>query len=222
MARILLVEDDKTVCENIETWLRFERYTVDIVNDGAEALQALKNVEYELIILDWEIPQVSGIEVLRSFRSSGGMTPVLMLTGKSTILDKELGFDVGTDDYLTKPFHPKELTARLRALLRRPTVIAPKLIKAHDLELNIQEHSLTKSGERIDLQPMEYALLEFLMSHPEQVFSPEVLINRVWPGANDVGIDAVYVCIRRLRKKLNDEGDLIRTIRGVGYSFAAD
>jgi len=181
----------------------------------------LKFYQYDVVILDWQLPGMTGIEVIREYRSFGGKTPVLMLTGKSAIPEKEEGFDSGVDDYLTKPFHMKELSARLRALLRRPDTLVSEALQIGALKMDRRTHVVLLDGKEVDLKPTEYALLEFLMRHPGQVFAPEALLDRVWSSQSDASVDALTTCIKRLRKKISSEGQesIIKTIYGVGYKL---
>lgn len=221
MAKLLLIEDDAGLCRMIRDWLALEHHNIEIVGDGNEGLEKLQFYEYDLIILDWALPGMQGVDILKEFRNGGGTTPVLILTGKDAVTDKELGFDAGADDYLTKPFHMKELSARLRALLRRPPQYTGDVLKHGDLELDRANHSLSRDGKEIRLLPREFALFEFLMRHPNQVFSADALLNRVWASESDATIDALTTCIKRLRKKLDVEGkdSIIRTLHGVGYKL---
>src|SRR5579862_8845637 len=139
MAKILLVEDDLDLISRITKWLSLERHSVEAASNGQEALDLLRDVKYDLIILDWHLPGLSGIEVCKYYRSAGGKAPVLMLTGKTDIADKEAGLDAGADDYLTKPFNPRELSARLRALARRPAETLDDKLTAGDLVLHINK-----------------------------------------------------------------------------------
>jgi DNA-binding response OmpR family regulator len=219
MAKILLVEDDPGLCRMIRDWLTMERHSLEIVSDGKEALENLKFYEYELVILDWELPGMHGPQILKEFRAVGKTTPVLMLTGKGTIDDKEVGFGAGADDYLTKPFNMKELSIRLRALLRRPGGMTASIIEIANLQLDQANFKLLKNGEEVKLLPKEFALMEFLMRHPNQVFSQDALLNRVWESDSDSTGSALTTCIKRLRKKLDEEGkpSIITTVHGVGY-----
>lgn len=221
MAKILVVEDDVALGKMVRDWLLMDHHNVEIISDGGEAREMLKVYDYDIIILDWELPHVSGIEILKDFRSRGGTTPILVLTGRSAIEDKETGFDSGADDYLTKPFHGKELTARLRALLRRPDNFVGDLLKFANLTLDHSNYKVMKDGEEIRLLPKEFALLEFLMRNPNRVFAPEALLNRVWVTESEATVDALTTCIKRLRKKIDVEGkqSVIRTVHGVGYKL---
>ncbi len=221
MAKILLVEDDNDMCEQIESWLKHEQHAVEVVKEGLEAADRLKFYKYDVVILDWQLPGMNGVEVLKKFRDQGGVTPVLMLTGKDKIEDKEQGLDSGADDYLTKPFHFKELSARLRAMLRRPAVTTGNQIKLRGIELDTASRTVSKEGENVHLLPKEFALLEFLMRHPNEVFSPEALLDRVWHSESDSSVDTVYTTMRTLRKKISAEktGALIKTVHGAGYTI---
>jgi Response regulators consisting of a CheY-like receiver domain and a winged-helix DNA-binding domain len=223
MAKILIVEDDLAVCGVIESWLTFERHVVECAQTGEHALQLLAEFPYDAIILDWGLPDTSGIEVLREFRSKGGRTPVLLLTGKGSVREKEEGLDGGADDYLTKPFDVKELSARVRALLRRPSTYTTDVLTVGDLSLDQKTCEVTKGGEKLKLYPKDYALLEFFMRNPNVVFSSDALIDRVWKSDQGVASDTVRSTIKRLRKAIDTEGQPspIENVHGVGYLFRA-
>lgn len=221
MAKILVVEDEKALSDVVIDYLNAQNYTVDHAADGIEAMDRLKFYSYDLVVLDWNLPGMEGLEICRKFRFSGGCTPILMLTGKREIDDKELGLDAGADDYLTKPFHMKELGARIRALLRRPANVVTKELKARDISLDPQTHQVKKNGVEIDILPKEFALLEFLLRHPQQVFSAEALIERVWPSDSDASSGSIRTYVNRLRSKIDTDGNpsLITTVHGIGYRF---
>lgn len=192
--------------------------------DGVTALDLLAVSKYDLIILDLLLPDVPGLDICRKLRASGDATPIIMLTGKSTIDDKEAGFNTGADDYLTKPFSLKELLARMRAILRRPAGLISNVLRSGNIELNTENRTLTKNGREIILSPTEISLLELLMKHPQQFFSTDVLLARVWPSDKDSTDEAVRASIKRLRRKIDDpEADeslsLIESNRRVGYRF---
>lgn len=221
MAKILLVEDDLEVCEVVSDWLVGEHYTIDVVNSGTEAIERLRFDKYDVLIFDWQLPDLTGIEICKRFRSKGGTTPVLMLTGKSEITDKETGLDAGADDYLTKPFHPRELSARVRALLRRSGDLKQNTLICGEIELDPQGFRVTKNGQEVALLPKEFALLEFFLRHPNQVFSPEALLDRVWSAESEASPDTIRVHITKLRGKIDTEGQpsIIKTLHRQGYKL---
>lgn len=221
MGKILLADDDEALIANLAKWLQDENHNCDVVFDGNEAIAHLKAFEYDAIILDWTMPGVSGLEVCKQFRAWGGNTPVLMLTGKDDVEHKMIGLDGGADDYLTKPFHFKELAARLRAMLRRPQLIAKEKITVRDLVCDTTRQVITQSGKELQLRPMEYKLLEFLMKNPGQMFSPDMLIRRIWDSDAEVSHYALYSCIKRLREKVSSssEAPLIVSTYGRGYKL---
>jgi DNA-binding response OmpR family regulator len=224
MAKILVVEDDESLSRMVSEWLTGEHHSVECSFDGADALEKLQFYEFDLIILDLNLPSMGGIKILREFRASGKTTPVLILTGQDKIEDKEVGLDSGADDYLTKPFHMKELSARVRAVLRRPSSYSGDKLSSRGLELDPGTHTVKVNGNDISLLPKEFQLLEFLMRHPDQVFSADALLNRVWSSASDSSIDALTTCVKRLRKKIDVDGSpsFIKTVHGVGYKLFTD
>ncbi len=221
MAKILIVEDDTSLCEVVASWLKFQHHTVEVTHSGAQADLLLRTYQYEIVILDWALPDVQGIEVLQAFRSRGGRTPVLMLTGKGRIEDKEQGLDVGADDYLTKPFDVKEVGARIRALLRRPDNYIDNVIKAGSISLNLTTYEVTRDGTPVKLFPRELALLEFFMRNPGHVFTGEALIERVWKSEAAVSLETLRTSIRRLRKQIDRDGEpsIIENLHGIGYKL---
>lgn len=222
MQKILIIEDDESMSTTMQDWLRMENYNVESVVDGVEGLHRLKVYQYDVVIMDWGLPGMSGIEICKEFRGRGGVTPILMLTGKTAIEEKTHGLDSGADDYLTKPFHPNELSARIRALLRRPaTSFAGPVLEMGGVTLDAAAFKVMRGGEEIQLARKEFALLEFFMRHPNQVFSPEALIDRVWSNDSEASPDVIRSYVKKLRKKLDspDGESLIRNVQGVGYKF---
>jgi DNA-binding response OmpR family regulator len=219
MAKILVVEDDEDLAGSLRDWLESERHLTEVANDGQVALDHLNIYKYDVIILDWDLPNMTGIEVLKNFRARGGSTPVIMLTGKDRLADKELGFECGADDYLTKPFHVKELSARIKAIMRRPATMTGNTLKVAYIELDPSAHKVWREGAEIDLLPKEFALLEFFMRNTGQLFSPESILNRVWHSESDSTIESVYTYIKRLRAKIDidKKHSLIKTVYGLGY-----
>ncbi|HIA51691.1 MAG TPA: response regulator transcription factor, partial [Candidatus Melainabacteria bacterium] len=161
MAKVLLVEDDETLSAMIIDWLQNERFLVDAVANGNEGMSLLKVNQYDAIILDWNLPGMSGVDICRAYRGAGGRAPVIMLTAKAMISDKAQGFDSGADDYLTKPFDVRELAMRVHALLRRPATMPSNVLRAKNgLELDPQKHRVTKNGEEVHLLPRDFELLQ--------------------------------------------------------------
>lgn len=222
MPKILVAEDETELRKSVLDCLLAQNYLVDEASDGQEALDLLAVNDYDVLILDWNMPAYTGPEVCRKYRSSGGKAAVIMLTGKRSVDDKEQGLDAGADDYLTKPVHHRELLAQVRASLRRTSNYSDVLTAGY-LTLDPSKHVVTKDGQEIDLLPKEFALLEFFMRHPGTVFSPEALLERVWPSDSETSPDMIRKYVSRLREKIDkpDEKSLVRTMHGVGYRFEA-
>lgn len=222
MAKILIVEDDPALANIVNDWLRKENHVVDRVANGKDGLERLQAYDYDLVILDIDLPQMSGYEVCKRYRQSGGKAGIIMLTGKGAIDDREEGLDSGADDYLTKPFHPRELSARIRSLLRRsPLLMSENVITCGDVVMDIKRLKVSRADREIQLNPMEFALLEFFMRNPGQYFSQDALLNRVWSSESDASPDTVRFHIAKLRSKLDREGEtsLIKTQHRIGYCF---
>lgn len=213
--RILLVEDDELLGDATRTGLSQYGYTVDWLKDGESAKLALKNESFDLVVLDLGLPKLSGLGLLRYARSAGNATPVIILTARETIEDRVKGLDAGADDYLTKPFEMDELTARVRALIRRSSGRADSTIQYRNVELDPAAHSVTVDGNEVNVPRREFALLQKLLENSGQVLSREQLMQSVYGWEEDVDSNALEVHIHNLRKKLN--ATFIRTIRGVGY-----
>jgi len=224
MSKVLLVEDDADLTDTIVRWLRSEQYTVESVSNGKEGMERLDLCQYDVVILDWGLPEMSGVEIVERFRGKQGHTPVLMLTGKSAVADKAIGLDAGADDYLIKPFSLIELSARLRALLRRSTSVTSNILQVRNITIDRKKHRATRDGEEIHLLPKEFSLLEFFMRHPDEVFSVEALMQRVWHADSNASVDAIRTCIKRLRDKIdpNDDNPIIHTIPRIGYKLKSD
>jgi DNA-binding response OmpR family regulator len=226
MPKVLIVEDDKDLAMVVQDWLKAEFYQVDITGDGRTGYEYLNQADYDLIILDWDLPGMTGVEICRKYRSKGGITPILMLTGKGQIEEKEEGLDAGADDYLTKPFTMRELSARLRALLRRPAIITGLSIKVGTLEMDPTKHTLSKNGQPIRLARKDFQLLEHLMRTPGKFFSTDYLLERVWSFDTEATSDALRTAVKRLRKTLDDgageDSSMIESARRVGYRLKDD
>ncbi len=221
MAKLLLVEDDRDLAMAIEDRLNREHYLVEVVHDGAEALHRLKSFAYDAVILDWNLPDTSGIAIVQELRQSGGKTPVLLLTARGAVDDKERGFDAGADDYLTKPFEPRELSARIRSLIRRGTQQTSNLLKAGPFTLDPQNFTVFRNEQELKLQPKEFALLELFLRHPGETFSHDALLSRVWASDADTNPDTIRVYVATLRGKIDDSErqSYIETVFRRGYKF---
>ena len=221
---ILIAEDEQPVSELLQYNLSREGYETGIAKDGEEALVMLKERAPDLLLLDWMLPKVTGIEVCRQARSRTETRnlPIIMLTARTEEADRIRGLDTGADDYITKPFSTTELMARIRAVLRRIRPgLADDIMRCGDIEINRGAHTVTRDGQELHLGPTEFRLLDYLMQRPGRVFSREQLLDAVW--GSDVYVEArtVDVHIGRLRKALNQHSDidLIRTVRSAGYSL---
>jgi two-component system response regulator QseB len=213
--RVLLVEDDELLGDGLRTGLTQAGYTVDWLQDGGSADNALKTENFEIIVLDLGLPKLSGIEVLQNFRSRGNTTPVIILTARESIEDRIKGLDSGADDYLVKPFDLDELCARLRALQRRFNVRAETTLSHDNVVLNPASHSVTLDNKPIVLSRREFALLHKLLENVGRVLSRESLAQSLYGWGEDVDSNALEVHVHNLRKKFGQ--DFILTIRGIGY-----
>ncbi len=222
--RILVVEDEARLARLIAGVLGEEDYVVETVGDGRTALARALAEPFDLLIVDWMLPDLDGIDVIRRLRGAEVNVPVLMLTARDQIEDRVEGLDAGADDYLPKPFALPELLARVRALTRRPRGEAGDggtEIRAGDITLDPVRHVVRRGDERIDLTAKEFALLAALMQRPGQVFSRSVLLDTVWGVPGEVSTSVVELYVSYLRRKLDRQGEpsRIRTVRGVGYTF---
>jgi DNA-binding response OmpR family regulator len=217
--RILVAEDDRPVASFLKKGLEAEHYAVDIVADGQEALYMAEEYDYDLLLLDLVLPKMDGLQVLRQVRTREKSLPVLVLTGRSRVEDRVKGLDLGADDYLTKPFAFRELTARVRALLRRGNGATGFNLQVEDLQMNLVERTVRRGDRRIELTPKEFALLEYLMRNAGRAVSRPMIIEHVWNFSFDTMTNVVDVYINYLRKKAEEglEQKLIHTVRGVGY-----
>lgn len=223
--RLLLVEDEADLAIAIQKILRSQNYVVDWVSDGKLAWESLQTENpYQLAILDWMVPEISGLELCQRLRQQQQTIPILMLTARDSMSDRVMGLDAGADDYLVKPFGMEELLARLRALLRRPSQIQAALLSLGGLTLNYQTFSvLGFNSLEQSLTAKEFQLLEYFMQHPNQILSQDQIRSRLW-GFEDNSISNVVAAqVRLLRRKLDTLGgsNLIETLRGLGYRFNA-
>ena len=221
---ILLVEDDPSLIELVRYNLEAADFDVAVEMDGDGGLMAIRERDFDLVILDWMMPNMSGIEVVRQIRRMNDKraTPVIMLTARGEETDKIRGLDAGADDYVVKPFSPAELVSRVRALLRRSTPdMGAETLAYEDLEMDLVSHKVNRGGRSVHLGPTEYRLLRVLMENPNRVYSREQLLDKAWGQNIYVEIRTVDVHVRRLRRAINIGGkpDLIRTVRGSGYAL---
>ena len=223
--KILVVEDDNSISELIKIHLIKNNFDYLIVADGEDAILSIENFMPDLVILDWMVPSLSGIEILKRLRlkSEFADLPVLMLTAKNSEQDKILGFESGVDDYLTKPFIPSELIARINAILKRSRskTQVSNTVQFQDISIDQSQKKVFRQDRKINLGPTEYNILLFLVKNKQRVFSRDQILNKIWPHNVHVDARTVDVHIRRLRKQLNLPGeiDYIRTVRSAGYSI---
>ena len=219
--KILVVEDNKKLAANLKEGLEQDGFAVECIYDGLEAERRIliNRKEYDAVILDLMLPSKDGVEVCLSWREQGVMIPVLMLTARDATDDKVRGLNTGADDYLAKPFALEEVTARVRALLRRPVVTETITLQLGDIELDTVSHAVTKDGESIELTLKEYMVLEYLMRNQGKVVTRDTLYDHAWDFADISFSNTVNVHIKNLRQKLHDDGTHIQTIRGVGYKM---
>jgi len=216
--RILVIEDDPAILKLLRRGLAYEGYLVDTATDGRSGLLLARDNHPDLVVLDWMLPGMDGLEVCHRLRT-GGEVPIVMLTAKDTIQDRVQGLDAGADDYLVKPFNLDELLARVRALLRRTQVKRIPVLEFADLKLDTGSRQASRGERVISLTAKEYELLDLFMRHPRQVLTREVIFDRVWGYDFGGESNVLEVYIRYLRQKLEDGGEdrLLQTVRGVGY-----
>ena len=224
--RILLVEDDAALAELLTYHLEREEFEVSHTANGEEALLLAQESPPDLVLLDWMIEGVSGIEVCRRLRrlSATANVPIIMLTARGEEADRVRGLETGADDYVTKPFSPRELVARVQAVLRRlRPALAGEMLNYADIELDSVAHKVVRAGQIVAMGPTEFRLLRHFMEHPGRVFSRGQLLDSVWGQDSDIELRTVDVHIRRLRKAINLPGtsDIIRTVRSAGYALDA-
>ncbi len=219
--RILVVEDEKAVANFVKKGLESEQYAVDVTTEGEEARFMAEEFDYDLIVLDLNLPGVDGLEVLRQVRAKKPSLPILVLTVRNRVEDRVKGLDRGADDYLSKPFSFSELSARVRALLRRSGRPSELTLRVADLELGRVERTVKRAERRIELTPKEFSLLEYLMRNAGRRVTRAMIIEHVWNFTFDTMTNVVDVYINYLRKKVDEGFDrkLIHTVRGVGYQL---
>lgn len=218
--RILIVEDDDRILQPLAEALRDRHYTVDLASDGRSGLELAQSFPYDLLILDWMLPQLSGVDLCRQLRDRGLAVPILLLTGRDTSRDKVDGLDAGADDYVVKPFDLSEFLARVRALLRRGASAATPVLSWGALHLDPRSCEVTYHQQLIALSPKEYAILELFLRHPARTFDRASILDNLWDFDEPPTEEAITAHIRRLRQKLTDAGapkTAIETRYGMGY-----
>jgi len=225
---VLLVEDEQSIASLVSLYLTNEGYTVEHIADGAEAIAAVERFRPSLVILDLMLPGMGGMEICRRLRQSSEALPIVMLTARDTEVDRVVGLELGADDYITKPFSPRELVARVKAILRRaaretasPGASGDPPIVVGDVEIDEARHRVIAGGEDITLTAKEFDLLAFLARNGGIVFTREKLLDRVWGYERPVDTRTVDSHVKSLRQKLGEAGAVVKTIRGVGYKVDA-
>lgn len=218
-ARILLVEDEAALAQFLQQELTYEGYEVTVEHDGMNGLVAARDMNPDLIILDWMLPRLSGIEICKRLRSGHSNVPIILLTAKDEVGDRVSGLDSGADDYIVKPFSLEEFLARIRAHIRRQQEPNPDFLEFEDLSLNRRTREVKRSGRAIELTAKEFDLLEYLMAHPRQVLTRDQILEKVWgyDFMGDSNIIEVYIRYLRLKLEAESETRLIQTVRSVGY-----
>jgi len=220
--RILIVEDERKVAELVSRGLKAEHYAVDVAENGETGWAMAHTYDYDLVILDLGLPGMDGTELLRRIRGRNAQIPILILTARDATSSKVDGFEAGADDYMTKPFAFAELVVRVKALLRRGPANQSSKVKVGDLEFDRMTQHVSRAGQRIELTPKEYALLDYLASHPGRVLSRTMIVEHVWDQSFEGLTNIVDVYVRHLRAKIDDPfpTKLIRTVRGAGYRLS--
>ena len=218
-SNILVVEDEAKLAQFIKLELEFENYQVTVATDGLTGLSSARQIQPDLILLDWMLPGISGPEICRRLRQTGDKVPIILLTAKDEVSDRVTGLDAGADDYVIKPFSIEELLARVRANLRRDSQEESEVLQFGDLTLNRSTREVFRAKRLIELTAKEFDLLEYLLSHPRQVLTRDQILERVWgyDFMGDSNIIEVYVRYLRLKLEQSNESRLIQTVRGVGY-----
>ena len=218
-SRVLVVDDDPALAEMLTIVLRGEGFDTAVVGDGTRALPAVRDLRPDVVLLDLMLPGMNGIDVCRAIRTESGV-PIVMLTAKSDTVDIVLGLESGADDYVVKPFKPKELVARIRARVRRTETEPAEQLSIGDITIDVPAHQVTRDGEQIALTPLEFDLLVALARKPRQVFTREVLLEQVWGYRHAADTRLVNVHVQRLRSKVEadpENPEIVLTVRGVGY-----
>jgi len=224
LAKLLIVDDDTALAGELAEWFELENHRTEVVYSGKDALQILTNFQFDVVLLDWNLPDLTGLEVCQEYRKAGGQARVLFLTGQGDVDSKEAGLDAGGDDYLQKPFDVRELTARVRSLLRRSTNLLPTRLELKGVQLELDTKEIHYGELKVALRRKHCQLLEFLMRNPNKAFSAKALLDAVWSSDSDSGEDAVRTQMRFLRQRLATIGldDFVSTVAGSGYTVRSE
>ena len=218
MAKILLVEDDPDMALILGAWFKHENDIAETVGTAEDALHLLASFDFDVIVLDWGLPGMDGLEMCRQYRNQGGTIPIIFLSARCEVAQKTAALDSGADDFLAKPFDPRELSSRIRSVLRRPQPLLPTALAFEDVILDTKKRTVTAGGRTIEVMPKQCALLEFLLRRPHQPFSASALLNGVW-SSDSGSAESVRTCVKTLRRQLAQIGkeDFLKTDLRQGY-----
>jgi len=224
MPKVLIVDDDIELATVVDAMFVASEWHTEKAHNGADALQLLKGFKFDLIILDWNLPDTTGIQICQEFRADGGQTPIMFLTGRNTYPEKELGFNSGGDEYMTKPFDNRELLARARAMLRRPTMQTAENLSIRGVQLDPRGKKVLAGDQTLQLSTTEFSIIEHLFKNAGTFYTANQLFEELWPVDTDTdsGIVRVYVKLLRRKLELFGHADLIKTVRGAGYVVERD
>ena len=224
MSKFLLVDDNAQIAQSLVDAFAERGLKLEVVSCGEDALQILESFEFDLILLDWNMTGITGLEVCKRYRKNKGQAYVIFLTGESDVKNKEMTLDAGGDDYIVKPFEMREVFARIKSVMRRLLISTDEILSINGLHLNTENGIATTGDTKIQLTPKEVSLLEYLMRHPNRPFNAQRLLETVWPANSDASTETVRTWMKRLREKLAqiDKKDFIKTVAGAGYVIESE
>jgi DNA-binding response OmpR family regulator len=224
MSKLLIIDDDVSLADLVKSALQTAGWQVELAHNYGDGWQLLTNFPFDMVLLDWDLPDGTGLKLCREFRSNGGTTPIIFMTGKGDIDSKLSGLDTGADDYITKPFDVREILARMQVIQRRPSHILQKELNINGAALDLKLGSLAFKNQTIKLSPTEVSILEFFFRHPDELFSGADVFARIWSSDAEVSNDTIRVHMHILRKKLAPLGlkDCIKTVRPAGYKLESN